>query len=128
MDGFIVSQARDGDRVTWYNVATGVEVVIDGGEPRRHLAERVLADLKSLSRQATHLLESFMKDRGEFDLSTVDVLPAKSEDGSDFSLRYDFTADRAPHEYDYTYFDVFFSEHEPPAPRFWPHKFTVGFH
>lgn len=126
MDGFIVSQARDGDRTMWYNVATGVEDVIDGGEPRRQLAERVVADLESLSKQAVRLLEDFMQDRGEFDLSSVEMLSAKSEDGSDFSLRYTFTADRDPHEYGYTYFEVYFSHHQPPGPQFWPHKFTVG--
>lgn len=128
LDGFIVSQARDGDRTIWYNVATGVEIVIDGGEPRRQLAERVVADLESLSRQAVRLLENFMKDRGDFEFSSVEVLPVRSEDGSDFSLRYNFTAERDPQEYSYTYFEVYFSYHEPPSPPFWPHKFTVGFY
>ena len=128
MDGFIVSQSRDSDRIMWYHVATGVEIDIDGGELRRQLAERIVAELESLSKQAVDLLESFMKDRGEFVLASVEVLPTKSEDGSDFSLRYHFTADRDPHEYGYTYFDVYFSHHEPPARPFWPHKFTVGFH
>ncbi|MFO0961208.1 MAG: hypothetical protein U0800_27825 [Isosphaeraceae bacterium] len=127
MDGFIVNQSRDGGRTMWYHVATGVEYVIEGGEPRRQLAELIVAHLESLSDHGIRLLRSFMKDCGEFDLSSVEVLPTKSEDGTDFCLRYHFTADHDPHEYDYTYFEVYFSHDDPPGRPFSISKFTVGF-
>lgn len=106
----------------------GVEVVVEGGETRRELARRVVGQLADLSARATRLLVSFMRDTGTFELSSVEVFPAKSEDGGDFSLRFTFTADHDPHEYGYTYFDVYFGHREPPQAEFWPYKFTVGFH
>lgn len=128
MDDYIVSPDLDGNRVIWYHKITQVEIVIEGDETRSQLAKRLMDELESISGQAIHLLESFMKDHGTFELSSIEVLPVKSEDGSNFSLRYTFTADHDCHEYGYTYFDVYFSQHQPLGPLFWPHKFTIEFH
>lgn len=111
-----------------YDTENGIEVVVYGGETRRSFAQRVVDKLPSISEHATRLLVSFMRDSGNFDLESVEVFLTKSNDGGDFSLRFSFTADRDEHEYGYTYFDVFFSHHEPPQPEYWPYKFTVGFH
>ena len=111
-----------------YDTDDGVEVVVDGDETRRTLAHKVVDELAGISERATHLLVSFMRDSGTFDLGSVEVFPGKSDDGGDFTLRFAFTADRDAHEYGYTYFDVYFSHHAPPSPEFWPYKFTVGFH
>ena len=95
---------------------------------RRTLAKRMVNSLNDLSERATRLLASFVRDSGTFELGSVEVFSARLPDHGDLSLRFAFTADRDPHEYGYTYFDVYFSQREPPQPEFCPHKFTVGFH
>lgn len=117
----------DNERIHRFEVTTGIEVVVHGDESRSRLACRVIEHCESLSAQAVRLLDAFIRDRGAFDLSSVEVLAAKGPDGCDFSLRYTFVADRDPHEYGYTYFEVYFGCHEPPQQPFWPHKLTVGF-
>jgi hypothetical protein len=112
-----------------YEDEAGVEVVVDGPVARRELARRVVAHCDSLAARAVQLLTSFMRDRGKFDLNSIEVFSTKrTEDGGDFSLRFCFTADQDPHEYGYTYFDVYFSCRDHPPEPFWPYKFTVGFH
>ena len=106
----------------------GVEVVVYGDESRTRLARRVIEHREAISAKAVGLLESFMRDHGTFDLSSIEVFAAAMPKEGDFALRYSFAADRDPHEYGYTYFEVFFSCHEPPGEPFWPFKFTVGFH
>ena len=117
----------DRERIRRFEVTTGVEVVVQGDESRSRLACRVIEQLETLTVQAVRTLDAFMRDRGEYDLSTIEVLAAKAADGCDFSLRFTFVADRDPHEYNYTYFEVYFGCHEPPSQPFWPHKLTVGF-
>jgi hypothetical protein len=118
----------DRESIHRFEVMTGVDVIVHGDESRLRLARRVIDQRDAISARAVELLESFMRDRGEFDLSSIEVCAAKEPDGGDFSLSYDFTADRDPHEYGYTYFEVYFSCHEPPGEPFRPYKFTVGFH
>lgn len=107
---------------------TGVEVIVNGDESRMRLARRVIENREAISARAIRLLESFMRDRGNFELSSIEVFASRTPEEGDFDLRYNFTADHDPHEYGYTYFDVFFSYNEPPQEPFWPFKFTVGFH
>lgn len=111
-----------------YDTDDGIEVVVGGNEARRSLAHKVVEGLTGISERAIHLLVSFMRDSGTFELGSVEVFSMKSDDGGDFSLRFSFAADRDVHEYGYTYFDVYFSHNEPPSTEFWPFKFTVGFH
>jgi hypothetical protein len=117
----------DSDCIRQFEVTTAVEVAVHGDESRLRLACRVIEHRDALSAQAVRLLDAFMRDRGEFDLSSIEVLATKAPDGCDFSLCYTFVADRDPHEYGYTYFEVYFGCHEPPRQQFWPHKLTVGF-
>jgi hypothetical protein len=117
----------DSERIRRFGVTTGVEVVVHGDESRTRLACQVIEQREALTAQGVRTLDAFMRDRGEYDLSTVEVLAAKAADGTDFSLRFTFIADRDPHEYNYTYFEVYFGCHEPPQPAFWPHKLVVGF-
>lgn len=105
-----------------------VEFTAHGNANRHELLWRVIDELEATQSKATHLLESFMKDAGEFTLASVTVFPETSGDGVDFALRFEFeaSADRAAHTY--TYFDVCFADRQKPHPHFWPCKFTVGFH
>lgn len=105
-----------------------VEFIAHGGESRHELLWRVIDELETVRSKAAHLLESFMKDSGEFTLASVTVFAAMSDDGVDCALRFEFEASRDRDEYTYTYFDVFFGERVQPRPHFWPCKFTVGFH
>ena len=112
-----------------FDNADGVEFIAHGDASRHELLWRVIDELETVQAKAIHLLESFMKDSGEFDLGTVTVLPEKSDDGADFFLSFGFFADRDKHEYTYTYFHVFFGDaRDHPHPQFWPCKFTIGFH
>ncbi len=117
----------DSQVVRRFEVTTGVDVIV-GGEACYALARRVIENRDTLSAQAVGLLTAFMRDTGEFEMSSVEVFAGRTVAGGDFSLRYSFTADRDPHEYNYTYFEVYFGCHAPPQPPFWPFKFTVGFH
>ena len=117
----------DRERLRRFEITTGVEVIVHGDESRASLACRVIEERTALSTQAVKLLDAFMRDRGEYELSSIEVSGAKTADGSDFFLRFTFVADRDPHEYNYTYFEVYFGCHEPPSRPFWPDKLTVGF-
>jgi hypothetical protein len=107
--------------------ATGLEFIAHGDASRYDLLWRVVDDLESVQSKAVHLLESFMKDSGEFTIVSVTV-SADASDGVDIALRFEFCADRDHHEYTYTYFDVYFADRRQPRPHFWPCKFTIGFH
>ncbi len=117
----------DSERIRSFEVTTGVEVIVHGDESRSRLACQVIEQRETLTAQAVRTLDAFMRDRGEYDLCTIELLEAKAEDGCDFSLRFTFIADRDPHEYTYTYFEVYFGCNEPPSQPFWPHKLAVGF-
>jgi hypothetical protein len=111
-----------------YDTDENIEVVVDGNATRRELAQKIVDELLGLSTRATQLLVSFMRASGTFDLDSIEVFPWRIDCGGHFKLRFVFTADCDPHEYGYTYFDVYFSYNDPPQPEFWPYKFTVGFH
>lgn len=106
----------------------GVQFVINGDESRRELVWRIIDHEEEISARAIRLLELFMRERGTFELSSIEVFASVTPKEGDFALRYTFTTEHDPAEYGYTYFDVFFICHEPPQEPFWPFKFTVGFH
>ena len=106
----------------------GIDVIVHGDESRMGLARRVIECQEAISAKAIRLLESFMRDCGTFNLSSIEVFAKVTAKEGDFTLRYTFTATRNPHEYGYTYFEVFFCCHEPSQEPFWPFKFTVGFY
>ena len=110
-----------------FEYETGVGLSFEGDDARKQLVWEVIEHREAISKRAVHLLVSFMKDSGVFDLTDIEVFAAKTAEGGDLSLRFKFTADREPHEYGYTYFEVIFGCHEPPGERFWPFKFIVGF-
>ena len=106
----------------------GLEFLARGANGRYELLLEAAAQIDALGRRGIQLLVDFMKHEGHFDLESVEMLEAPDNDGASLLLRYSFTAMADPHEFGYTYFDVAFSIHEPPLDRFWPIKFTVGFH
>ncbi len=89
----------DDERIRHFQAMTGVEVVVHGDESRTRLACRVIEKREAILAHAVRVLDAFMRDRGEYELSSVEVLAAKAADGSDFSLRFSFAADHDPHEY-----------------------------
>lgn len=108
--------------------ADRVEFIAHGDASRHDLLWRVIDELEVVQSKAVHLLESFMKDTGEFTIASVTVSPEVSCDGVDFVVRFEFEAIRKRSEYTYTYFDVFFADRQQPRQHFWPCKFTIGFH
>jgi hypothetical protein len=122
------ADAAVGEAIRQFEAAEGVDVAVQGDASRFQLARRVIENWAAISDRAINLLESFMRDHGTFDLSSIEVFAEVTRKEGDFALRYTFIADRDPHEYNYTYFEVYFICHEPPQLPFWPFKFTVGFH
>lgn len=118
----------ESESIRQFEVMTGIEVIVHGDVSRLRLAQRIIQQWEAISVRAVRLLEGFMRDRGEFYLGSIKVFAVKDADGGDFLFWYNFSADRDPHEYNYTYFEVYFSCHEPPSEPFWPYKFTVGFY
>jgi hypothetical protein len=112
------------------------EVIVRGddsgpSQPDIDRANFTLSNLEALKLRAISLLEEFMRDKGTWYLATVDCGSKAQRLESDYVLSFSFTADAAPHEYNYTYFDVCFRVAERAhsterAGR--PIKFVVGFH
>jgi hypothetical protein len=107
---------------------TGIENEAHGHESRFEYVLEAASDVERLSNGGKTLLVDFMKHAGKFDLKSVTIRDAPDDDGASLVLRYSFTATDHPHELQYTYFDVAFKICDPPLERFWPIKFTVGFH
>ena len=118
---------RESEIIRHFEATTRIEVTVHGDESRTVLAHLVVEHLDALSARAIKMLESFMRDSGKYDLVFIEVLAVKTDDGCDFSLEFQFVADRDPNEYSYTYFRVYFAHHKPPQELFWPHKMTIGF-
>ena len=87
------------DRYWQFYNSDDVEFIAHGSSDRYELLWKAIDDLASIQTSAVKLLESFMKDSGEFELTTVEVLEDKSDDGLDLWLRFCFVADRDPHKY-----------------------------
>lgn len=117
----------DSEPIRHFEATTGVEVIVHGDESRFRLACRVIESREAALAQAIRVLDSFMRDRREFELISVEVLADKAEDGCDFSLLHTFVADPDKNQYGYTYFKVYFGDHGVPGIPFWVHKFTIGF-
>jgi hypothetical protein len=93
-------------------------------------ANSVLSNVEGLKSRAIKLLEDFMKDKGTWYLASVDCGTKAERLEVDFVLSFAFEADRDPHEYGYTYFDVCFKVLEnshPTDSNGRPIKFVVGF-
>ncbi len=128
MERFIPHTLFERDDHWLFDNKDGLQVEVYGGEARKAIAWRIIDRLEEISGRAVHLLDTFMRDRGRFELNSIEVFAAMTADGGDFLLNYVFTADRDSAEYNYTDFDVNFRCREPPQAPFWPFKFTVGFH
>ena len=85
-----------------------MDVTVHGDESRTHLARRVIENREAISAKAVRLLESFMRDHGSFDLTSIEVFATVTPKEGDFALGFSFIADRTLDEYNYTYFEVFF--------------------
>ncbi len=107
--------------------ADGLDYEVYGGDSRLQIAYELAESIQPLLKQAETLLYDFMKHAGTFSATFVEVLAAPDDDGGECRIRYTFVADAGPHDFGYTYFDVFVAIREPPNPRFWPIKFVVGF-
>ncbi len=111
-----------------FEFRTGIEVLVHGDESRTELARRVIDNREAITAKAVGLLESFMRDRGDFELNTIEVFANPTAKDGDVALHFSFTADNDPVGYGYTFFEVYFTAAAPPQEPFWPFKFIVGFH
>ncbi|MFO1227385.1 hypothetical protein [Roseateles sp.] len=131
-------RTRDGELTgDWFcELADDVEVVVsgEGQAPARdsvELANRVLPHRAYLLSRAVQLLEEFMRDKGAWQLVTIDLARKARQQECDFVLSLVFEAEHDPQDYGYTYFDVCFVRYD-NAPKSDLHgrpvKFVVGFH
>jgi len=104
-----------------------LEYEVYGGDSRLDMAYEFAANANTVLGQTESLLRSFIKFEGEYHPNHVEILAENEDDGSSCLVRYSLESHDDPHEFGYTYFDVYVSVREPPNPRFWPTKFTVGF-
>ena len=98
-----------------------------GGDVRLPLAYEFASKAKTAIATAEGLIRSFVKFDGTYSANHVEVLAEAEEDGSCFLVRFSFELASDPHEFGYTYYDVYLSPREPPELRFHPTKFVVGF-
>jgi hypothetical protein len=121
---------------TWFYSPDGdFEIFIKGDEigPNKDSfawAEKLMPILEECKSKAIRLLESFMKDEGNWHLCTASFIETEEHKGCVFTLDFGFESNSNCHEYDYTGFLVCFSWHENnPAPLNMPHpfKFVVAF-
>ena len=105
----------------------GFEYEVYGDDSRFNLACELGANAETVLNQTEVLLRSFIKFEGEYQPNHAEILADNENDGSSCLIRYSFESCNDPHEFGYTYFDVYVSIREPPSPRFWPTKFVVGF-
>ena len=112
----------------WRFTHNDIEFVAHGDDTRYTTLLDVANELDRVNAQCLKLLSDFMKHAGTFELDGVEVPNSPHDDGASVSLRYNFVADADPHEFNYTYFDVWLGRQSEPLPPFWPFKFVVGFH
>ena len=84
--------------ITQFEDAPGIEFVLHGELLRHNLARTIIDNLSSISATAIHLLESFMKECGVFDLQSVEVFELQTRETGDFVLSFIFTAHHDPHD------------------------------
>ena len=104
-----------------------LEYEVYGDQLRFEIAREIAANVKTVLTQAEELLRSFIKHDGNYHANHVEILECNQDDGSSSLVRFSLESRDDPHEFGYTYFDVYVSVREPPSPRFWPTKFVVGF-
>src|SRR5688572_11694103 len=101
---------------------SGLPFVAQGVQGRCELLLEAAASIDSIAKRGLNLLKDFMKHAGRFDLESVEMLAAPDDDGASLILRYSFNAASDPHEFTYTYFDVWYKVCDPPLEQFWPIK------
>ncbi|GAA5505590.1 hypothetical protein [Novipirellula caenicola] len=104
-----------------------LEYEVYGDDSRFDIARELAANSSTVLEQTENMIRSFIKFDGEYHPNHVEVLASNEDDGSSCLVRFSFEARKNPHEFGYTYFDVYVSIREPPNPKFWPTKFVVGF-
>jgi hypothetical protein len=113
----------------------GVELLVAGAPDgvdgdRLQMARSVMENIDRVQAQAIRLLESFMKDKGSWDLDYIDFGSEAARQTCDFQVGLRFVAESDPHAYGYTFFSVCFSLQEgnpPPLNTPHPFKFIVEF-
>ncbi|KAA1256949.1 hypothetical protein LF1_57570 [Rubripirellula obstinata] len=112
---------------TRFEDASGLEYEVYGGESRLSVAFEIAANSTAVVKLAEGLIRSFIKFDGVYAANHCEVLASPEDDGSVSLIRYSFESASDPHEFGYTYYDVYVALRDPPSPRFHPTKFVVGF-
>ncbi len=109
-------------------------VADESGRPHEQalmVAVAALEHLAELRVRAEKFLAAFVKDTGEWSLTTIDCGPEAIRQQCTFLLRFGLTSDSDPWEYGYTYFDVGFRvDKRSASPDVYgrPIKLVIGFH
>ena len=110
-----------------FSDANGTDYEAYGDDSRLQLAYDVAESIATIGKLATDLLYDFMRHKGTFELSFVEVFATPEDDGGVGRLRYCFTPTDAGEDFGYTYFDVVLTIAEHAACRFMQNKLVVGF-
>ncbi|WP_017758003.1 hypothetical protein [Pseudacidovorax intermedius] len=129
------SLRKANDKAEWFGEsADGIELCIrgddQGPEPGSvELARTVIASLGEVSRKATQMAASFMKDDGDWHLTTLDIGEGAKRQECDFLVGLYFDPKDGSDEYGYTKFEVGFhlQESEPATSRIRPRKLVITY-
>jgi len=112
----------------------GVGLYVRGGEgsPDENAvakAKAVVAALNEIRAKAIAVADSFMKDRGDWSLSAIDVGLEAQRAGCDYIVRLAFDPKDGSDAYGYTQFSVHFRVHEdqPSSNRNHPFRLAIEF-
>ncbi|WP_349335699.1 hypothetical protein [Delftia sp. DS1230] len=97
------SQTEDGTELFLYGTDEAPSIVA------LEDAKIIISEYFLIKKKSIALLESFMKDSGEWFLNSIVVGPFQSEKDADFRVELGFEADRNKNEYSYTGFTVYFT-------------------
>ena len=97
------SQAKDGTELFLYGTdeAPNIAAIED--------AKIIISEYFLIKKKSIALLNSFMKDGGEWFLNAVVIGPFQCQKDADFRVELGFEADGNKNEYSYTGFTVYFT-------------------
>ncbi|MDC2862019.1 hypothetical protein [Delftia sp. DT-2] len=99
----------------WFSQAEdGAELFLCGTDEGPSIAaledaKIIISEYYLIRKKSIALLESFMKDSGEWFLNSIIIGPFQSQKDGDFRVELGFEADRNKNEYSYTGFTVYFT-------------------
>jgi len=125
---------KEKNSTEWYcEENSGSDLIIPGTEngpdpTAFYNATLIIENLETIKKQATELLELFIKQNGNINLNTIKLSTYKNTYDGDFLVEFSLRSESNTAEYIYTRFQVYFLLNKLPAKqKTKPLKFTVEF-